>query len=211
MTRLLEHDALRLLSERGIAVPDFVVAAEAQEAAQATATFGGESVLKALIPVNGRASAGGVRIARSVEDAWKIAEAMLGEKVLGYRVDRLLVSRLVEAEWELAVLFAPDPETQRPTLFASALGGIDVADVARRDPAALVRRQLEHADGSSAGAARAVAEDLGLGAEESDVLVPALEAMYRAFTELGAQLLEINPLMIASDRSIVVPTATLVV
>ena len=211
MTRLLEHDALRILSDHGLAVPEFVVASSGDEAALATADFGGESVLKALIPASGRAAAGAVRIARSPEDARTIAGGLLGEKILGFRVEQILVSRLVDAEWEISVLFAPDPVTGAPTLFASALGGIDVAELLQRDPSSLVRRPLGGDGGIPADTVRDVAKDLGLGAVEAEALVPALSAMYRAFTEADATLLEVNPLIIATDRTIVAPTATLFV
>src|SRR5579875_162858 len=197
MTQLLEHEALKILGEHGLEIPEFTVVTDPQDAANATAAYGGQSVLKALIPVGGRAAAGAVRIARSAEEAWTIAEGMLGEKVLGHRVDRVLVSRLIEAEWEISILFAPDPETAQPTLFASALGGIEVGELVRRDPGALVRRALERETGMPANAVRELAKDLGLGAEEGEALVPALQAMYRAFTVLDAKLLEVNPLMIA--------------
>lgn len=211
MTRLLEDHALRILADHGLAVPEFIVAATDDEAALATAQFGGESVLKALIPASGRAAAGAVRIARSPEDARSIASGLLGEKILGFRVDRVLVSRLVDAEWEISVVFAPDPATGTPTLFASALGGIDVTELLQRDPGSLVRRPLHGEGGISVDTARDVARDLGLGAAEAEALAPALAAMYRAFTEADATLLEVNPLIIATDRSIVAPTATLFV
>lgn len=210
MAQLLEHEALQILGDNGVDVPEFLVATSAAEAAKATAAFGGESVLKALIPTKGRAAAGAVRIARSAEEAWTIAEGLLGEKVLGFRVDRILVSRLVEAEWEISVLFAPDPETDKPMLFASALGGIDIAEVVQRDPGALIRRSLESDAGVSPTAVREVAQELGLGSDEAEALIPALQSMYRVFTRLDARMLEINPLMIGADRAIVAPTATLV-
>ena len=211
MTRLLEHDALRILADHGLAVPEFVVATRGDEAALATADFGGQSVLKALIPASGRGAAGAVRIARSPEEARTITDGLLGEKVLGFRVERVLVSRVVDAEWEISVVFAPDPATGTLTLFASALGGIDVTELLQRDPASLVRRPLSGDGGISADMVRGVAKDLGLGAVEAEALVPALSAMYRAFTDADATLLEVNPLIIATDRTIVAPTATLFV
>jgi succinyl-CoA synthetase beta subunit len=211
MTRLLEHDALRILADHGLAVPEFVVVSSGDEAALATADFGGESILKALIPASGRAAAGAVRAARSPEEARSIATGLLGEKILGFRVDRVLVSRVVDAEWEISVVFAPDPATGTPTVFASALGGIDVTELLQRDPAALVRRPLGGDGGIPADTVREIARDLGLGDAEADALVPALAAMYRAFTEADATLLEVNPLIIATDRTIVAPTATLFV
>jgi succinyl-CoA synthetase beta subunit len=211
MTRLLEHDALRILADHGLAVPEFVVVSSGEEAALATADFGGASILKALIPASGRAAAGAVRAARSPEEARSIAAALLGEKILGFRVDRVLVSRVIDAEWEISVVFAPDPATGAPTVFASALGGIDVTELLQRDPSALVRRPLGGHGAISADTVREIARDLGLGDAEADALVPALAAMYRAFTEADATLLEVNPLIIAADRTIVAPTATLFV
>lgn len=211
MARLLEHDALRLLSEHGVPVPDFAVVSSAEEAAAATTRFGGTAVIKALIPTGGRGRAGAVRVARSPEEARTIAADLLGKDVLRFRVDRVMVVRLIEAEWEVFVAFEADEVDGMPSIVASALGGIDLSDVRERDPGALIRRKLERAIGMPEYLAREIAEDLGFGATESNALVPVLRAMYDVFVSTDATLLEINPLMVTAERSIVVPTAVLVV
>jgi len=209
MARLLEHDALRILSDYGVSVPDFAVVSSPAEAAALTERFGGKSVLKALIPTSGRGGAGAVRIARSATEAETIAASLLGEEILDFHVDRLLVSRVVDAEWEIFVSFQPGTDGM-PMLTASALGGIDVAEVRVRDPDALVQRPLEGEAGLSDSLAREVGEDLGLGELETDALVPALQGMYRAFVGLDAALLEVNPLMVTVEPSVIAATAVLV-
>lgn len=210
MARLLEHDALRILSEHGVPVPDFAVVGSAEEAAAAAARFGGTVVIKALIPTGGRGRAGAVRVARSAAEARTIATDLLGREVLRFRVDRVMVVRLIEAEWEVFVAFEADEVDGMPSLVASPLGGIDLSQVRERDPRALIRRKLETAVGMPEYLAREIAEDLGFGATESAALVPVLCAMYDVFVSSDATLLEINPLMVTADRAIVVPTAVLV-
>jgi succinyl-CoA synthetase beta subunit len=211
MARLLEHDALRILSEHGISVPDFAVVGSAEEAASAASRFGGTVVIKALIATAGRGRAGAVRVARSSGEARSIAADLLGKDVRGFRVDRVMVARLVEAEWEVFVSFEASEEDGMPTLVASALGGIDLADVRERDPRALTHRRLERSIGMPEYLAREVAEDLGFGATESGAFVPVLRALYDVFVGSDATLLEINPLMVTPERTIVAPTAVLVV
>jgi len=211
MARLLEHDALRILSEHGVTVPDFAVVGSAEEAAAATTRFGGVSVIKALVPSGGRGRAGAVRVARSANEARTIAADLLGREVLGFQVDRVMVIRLIEAEWEVFVAFEADEVDGMPSLVASALGGIDLSEVRERDPSTLIRRKLERATGMPDYLAREVAEDLGFGATESSAFVPVLRAMYDTFVSCEGTLLEINPLMVTADRSIVVPTAVLVI
>ncbi|HEY1727618.1 MAG TPA: ATP-grasp domain-containing protein [Candidatus Baltobacteraceae bacterium] len=211
MARLLEHDALRILSEHGVTVPDFAVVLSPEEAAAATTRFGGTAVIKALIPTGGRGRAGAVRVARSVSEAQTIAADLLGKDVLRFRVDRLMVVRLIEAEWEVFVAFEADESDGMPSLVASPLGGIDLSEVRERDPGALIRRKLERAVGMPEYLAREIAEDLGFGATESNAFVPVLRAMYDVFVSYDATLLEINPLMVTAERSIIVPTAVLVV
>ena len=207
MARLLEHDALRILADYGVNVPDFAVATTPAEAALATERFGGKSVVKALIPRSGRGAAGAVRIARSPREAEAIAAGMLGEEILQSLVERVLVCRLVEAEWEIFVSFEP-ADGGKTLLTASALGGIDREVVREQDPDALIRRPLD-ASGMSDYLAREVAGDLGLGVHESAALVPALQGMYRAFVGSDASLLEVNPLIVTVGPSAVAATAVM--
>ena len=209
MARLLEHDALRILSDYGVNVPDFVVVSTPAEAALATERFGGKSVVKALIPRSGRGAAGAVRIARSPQEAETIAAGMLGEEILQTLVDRVLISRIVEAEWEIFVSFEPG-DGGRTLLIASPLGGIDRDVVRERDPEGLIRKPLDES-GMSDYLAREVAGDLGLGVHETAALVPALQGMYRAYVGSDASLLEVNPLIVTVGPSAVAATAVLLV
>ena len=210
MARLLEHDALQILADYGVKVPDFVVVTNPADAALATERFGGRSVVKALIPRSGRGAAGAVRIARSPRDAETIAASMLGERILESLVERVLVCRLVEAEWEIFVAFESSGGG-KTMLTASALGGIDAGLVRDRDPDVFVRRPLEEGVGMSEYLAREVAGDLGLGVHESAALVPALQGMYRAFVGSDASLLEVNPLIVTVGPSAIAATAVLLV
>lgn len=209
MARLLENDALRILSDYGVKVPDFVVVATPQEAAEATERFGGKSVVKALIPRSGRGAAGAVRIARTPRDAETIAAGMLGERILEALVERVLICRVVEAEWEIFVSF--ESAEGKTMLTASALGGIDAGFVRERDPHAFIRRPLDDGGGMSDYLAREVAGDLGLGVHESAAFVPALQGMYRAFVGADASLLEVNPLIVTIGPSAIAATAVLLV
>ena len=114
MARLLEHHALDFLAKGGIEVPGFAVAESADETEKAARAFGGRAVIKALIPAGGRGKAGAIKLAETPEEAAGYAADLLGQTVLNFPVERVLVSERVEIEREIFASITFDSMTRRP-------------------------------------------------------------------------------------------------
>ncbi|HZD41525.1 MAG TPA: ATP-grasp domain-containing protein, partial [Terriglobales bacterium] len=103
MARLLEHHALEILERTGIRVPDFRVVSSPEQAQEAAQVVGGRAILKALVPVGGRAKAGAIRIAPTPEKAAEYAREFLGRTILNFTIDEILVGEVVEITKEFFV------------------------------------------------------------------------------------------------------------
>ena len=148
---LEEHAAKPLLAGAGIAVPAGELVIDAAGAAAAAARLG-PCVVKAQVAAGGRGKAGGIRPAATPEAARAAAEAILGMTIGGYPVERLLVERRIEIARELYAAVLTDAASQGPLILAAAEGGIEVEDLAARDPQALLRIPVDIRHGISADA-----------------------------------------------------------
>jgi succinyl-CoA synthetase beta subunit len=211
MARVLEHDALRLLSAEGLKATAFDVVSDPEAAIASTQRFDGSSIVKALIPCGGRGKAGGIRIARSPDEAASAARALLGTELLHFPVERVFVGELIEIARELFVSITFDSASRRPLLLCSLLGGVDVGELLEREPDALIQRTLDPSLGLPDFLAREVAEELGLSGNEASAMVAALGAMYRAFVRYEAITVEINPLCFTPAGELLAPTALMVI
>lgn len=209
MTRLLEDDSLRLLRKAGILVPDFETVTTVDAAFDATQRLGGCAVLKALIPAGGRGKAGAVRLLESPDEAGVFAASLLGQEILHYPVTELLVSAPVDIAREIFVSFTFDSETNKPFLLFSAEGGVDIETILDKHPASLIRQPLSLLTGFSKFDAAAVTETSGLSETAAKNLATALLSLWQVFTEHEAELLEVNPLVLAPDGLVMAPTAVL--
>ena len=211
MARLLEHHALDFLAKGGIEVPGFAVAESADETEKAARAFGGRAVIKALIPAGGRGKAGAIKLAETPEEAGGYAADLLGQTVLNFPVERVLVSERVEIEREIFASIAFDSMTRRPMVLFSALGGIEIEAILDQDPDKLVQFPVEIGLGLQPFQAKEIAERAGL---TGDVLLGAaraLIALYRVFCQLDAETVEVNPLAVTPESRIVAPTGVIVV
>lgn len=209
MTRLLEDDALRLLRKAGISVPDFETVKTVDAAVDATQWLGGRAVLKALIPAGGRGKAGAVRLVESPDEAGAFAASLLGQEILHYPVTELLVSAPVDIAREVFVSFAFDSETKRPVLLFSANGGVDIETILDKHPASLIRQPLSLLTGFSKTDARALTESAGLSKTAAKNVAKVLAVLWQLFIEREAELLEVNPLVLAPNSLVTAPTAVL--
>ena len=197
-----EHAAKPLLQAAGIAVPRGRLARSAGEARAAAAEIGGPVVVKAQVPTGKRGKAGGIRTAESARQAGETAEAILGMDIAGHRVESVLVEERVAiaAEYYAAVL--NDAASKRPLVMFSSEGGMDVEEVAASMPDRLRRAPVDIVRGFDPESARAMLDGLGLGADEA----PAAEflvALYRAYRDNDAELLEVNPLARLEDGRLI--------
>ena len=197
-----EHAAKPLLAAAGIAIPRGRLARSAGEARAAAAVLGGPVVVKAQVPTGKRGKAGGIGTADTAEETARAVDAILGMEIAGHRVEAVLVEERasIAAEYYAAVL--NDAASKGPLVMFSSEGGMDVEEVAASMPERLRRAPVDIARGFHADSARAMLDGLGLGAYEAPV-ADTLVALYRAYRDNDAELLEVNPLARLEDGRLV--------
>ncbi len=206
MGRLAEHHGKELLARNDIRVPRGEVVRSARDAVEATRSLGSSVVIKALVPHNRRAKAGGVRFARNLGEVEAAAEALLGTAILGSDVDALLVEERLEPERELFLSFGIDRDRGLPVAMASLSGGVDIEETLERDPAAIRSVTLDPWERDLGFQLRGLWSAVGL---EGTILLEVTELSRRAarlFFSVDADVLELNPVaLVAADDGSVEP------
>ncbi len=197
-----EHAAKPLLRAAGIAIPRGRLARSAAEAEAVAAELAAPVVVKAQVPQGKRGKAGGIRVADDPAAARGAAGAILGMEIAGHRVASVLVEERapVAAEYYAAIL--GDAASQAPLVIFSSEGGMDVEEIAASMPERLRRASVDILHGLDLETARAMLEGLGLDADEGPV-AETLMALYRAYRDNDAELLEVNPLARLDDGRLV--------
>jgi succinyl-CoA synthetase beta subunit len=206
-----EYQAKALLNEYGVGVLPGQVAYTADEAEAAARALGGPTwVVKAQIHAGGRGKGGGVKLARSVEEVRQLADRMLGMTLVthqtgpeGRQVRRVYVEDGCEIARELYLGAVIDRAEGRLTLMASTEGGVEIEEVAARAPEKIRKVAIDPAIGFQPFHGRQIAFGLGLGGKQVSKAVAFMRGVCRAFTELDASLIEINPLVVTEGGDLV--------
>ncbi|MEM1967074.1 MAG: ADP-forming succinate--CoA ligase subunit beta [Nitrososphaerota archaeon] len=209
--KLLEHEGLRLLSEAGIPVPSFIVVKSPEEAERAASRIGLPVVLKAQVLVGGRGKAGGVKVVESLEAARRVASELLGSRIRGEIVEELLVAEVVEHVEELYLSIIVDRASNSHLVLASRMGGIDVEELSKNHPEALVRVSIDPLTGLRDWHTRIILKRLGLSSPAGDRLRGIIKSLYNVYTHYNCDLAEINPLSLKSDGELVALDAKVIV
>ena len=203
-----EYQAKELLAKYGVPVPAGGVAYTADEAVSVARRLGGKVwVVKAQIHPGGRGKAGGVKLVRSEDEIAAAAKALIGNKLVthqtgpeGRQVKRVYVEAGCDIARELYLALSIDRATGRITLIASGEGGVEIEELAARAPDKILRAAIDPAAGMTPFYARELAFGLGLTGGQVRALGEFASALYRAFTELDASLVEINPLVVTGNE-----------
>jgi succinyl-CoA synthetase beta subunit len=201
--KLHEYQARELLSRYGVPVTGGGVAETPEEARAVAEKIGGKVVVKAQVFVGGRGKAGGVKLADTPEQAHEAASQILGMNIKGLTVEKVLVAEAVSYQKELYVSAVLDRGTQRIMMIASSEGGVEIEEVARTNPTAIVKVAAHPMLGLQDFQAREIASELGL-TEGSQLrqMARIVSSLYRAYVESDASLVEINPLVICDDGTL---------
>src|SRR5579864_8786228 len=202
--KIHEYQAKAILKKYGVAVPRGEMAETREEAeAVAKSLFDAGAtgvVVKAQIHAGGRGKGGGVKIAKSVQEAGDLAARMLGMTLITHQtgpegrvVRRLLIEETLPIEKELYIGILVDRGEGKPVFMASAAGGMDIEQVAAERPEAILKEYVNPGMGLEAFQARKIAFQLGLKAAQINPAVQFLTGLYRAFLDTDASLVEINP------------------
>ncbi len=205
-----EHQAKGLLAQYGVPVPRGKAAFSVDEAVAAAEELGGDLwVVKAQIHAGGRGKAGGVKLARSIDEVRAHSEDILGKVLVthqtgpeGKEVKRLYVEEGCDIARELYLGAVVDRETSAITFMLSTEGGTEIEEVAEENPDAIAKIHVNPAVGVQPFQVRDAAAKLGLDARVARGLGRFVNALYSAFTDLDASLAEINPLVIQGDGSL---------
>ena len=209
--KIHEYQGKAVLAQHGVAVPKGRVAYTSDEAVEAAKGLGFPVVIKAQIHAGGRGKGGGVKVARNVDECEGLAKAMLGMKLKthqtgpeGRLVRRLLIEQGMDLagakEMYLAILV--DRASGRPVFMASSQGGMDIEEVAAKNPRAILRETVDPGVGFQPYQARKLAFGLGLSGSLVGKAVPFMMSLYRAFESVDASLLEINPFLVTRTEEL---------
>ena len=209
--KIHEYQAKAILARYGVTTPRGEVAFSKEEAfAAAERLRVPVVVVKAQIHAGGRGKGGGVKLARSAAEAADIAASLLGKALVtqqtgpaGRIVRRLLIEEGLDIKCELYLGLLVDRAVGLPVFMASAAGGMEIEEVAKQNPGAILREPIQPAAGLLPYQARKIAFALGLTAEEMKYAVAFLQALYRAFLDTDASLIEINPCVLTGDGRLV--------
>jgi succinyl-CoA synthetase beta subunit len=209
--KIHEYQAKAILSRYGVTTPRGDVAFTKEEAREAAQRLRSQIVVvKAQIHAGGRGKGGGVKLARSADEAAEIASEILGMTLVtaqtgpqGRLVKRLLIEEGLDIKRELYLGLLVDRESGRPVFMASAAGGMEIEQVAKENPVAILREQIHPAVGLQPYQARKISFGLGLTGEQAAAATPFLQALYRAFIDTDASLLEINPCVLTGEGKLV--------
>jgi succinyl-CoA synthetase beta subunit len=199
-----EYQAKSLMAKFGVAVPRGAVAYTPNEAEEAAKSLGGSIwAIKAQIHAGGRGKAGGIKLARSLTEVREAAQALLGHTLVthqtgpqGKEVKRVYVEAGCDIARELYLGILIDRSSSRVVVMASTEGGTEIETVAAKTPEKIIRVTIDPASGLMPHHARQIAYGLGLEGDQVSPATKFIAAMYRAFIDLDASIVEINPLVV---------------
>lgn len=205
-----EYQAKDVLSKFGVAIPQGALAYSPEQATYRAREMGGDRwIVKAQVHAGGRGKAGGVKLCQSDVEIQEATEAMFGRKLVthqtgpdGKGIYRVYVEAAVPIDREIYLGLVLDRSSQRVMIVASAEGGMEIEDISANQPDSIVRATVEPAVGLQEFQCREIAFKLGLDPALVQQMVRTLQGCYRAFTELDATMVEINPLVVTGDNRI---------
>jgi succinyl-CoA synthetase beta subunit len=209
--KIHEYQAKAILAKFGVPVPRGEVVLKKEDARAAALRIGTPVVaVKAQIHAGGRGKGGGVKLAKSPDEAASLANSILGMTLVtpqtgpeGRVVRRLLIEQGLDIKREIYLSILVDRAVGAPVFMASSAGGMEIEEVAKEHPEAILRQIISPETGFQPYHARKLAYGLGFSPELANVALPFLQSLYRAFIETDASLLEINPCVITGDGRLV--------
>ena len=209
--KIHEYQGKELLRKFGVPVPQGFVARSPEEAYEAAKKLGTDIVVvKAQIHAGGRGKGGGVKLAKSAEEAREIAQKMLGMKLVthqtgpeGREVRVLLIEEGLPIDKEFYLGIVLDRASSRPVFMASQAGGMDIEEVAAKTPEKILKETVDPAVGFRPFQARKLAFGLGIPPALLNQAVKFMQSLYSASEQMDASLMEINPFLLTKDNRLI--------
>ncbi len=207
--KIHEYQAKEILRRYGVATPRGQVTSDPEEAGRIAEGFGGRAVVKAQIHAGGRGKGGGVKLAKTADEARDLAGQILGLQLVtpqtgpeGQKVRMVLVEEALDIASELYLSVTLDRATGKPVIMASVSGGMDIEEVAAHDPNAIFRLHIDPHLGLLPFQGRAVARGLKLKGDTARKCGKLVASLIRAYLDTDASLVEINPLLITGGGDV---------
>lgn len=206
-----EYQAKQLFARYGIPIPQGEVASSPEQAKAIAQRLGKPVAVKAQVLVGGRGKAGGIKVAQTPDEAEQVATQILGMSIKGLRVEKVLVEEALNIACEYYLGIIVDRSRKRPVMMVSAMGGVDIEEVAEKHPDAITRCPIDPLLGLMDFQARQTAYAARLDLSVLRDFVAMARRLYRLFVECDATLAEINPLVITTDGKLIAADAKLLI
>jgi succinyl-CoA synthetase beta subunit len=200
---LLEYQGKQLFAKHGVPVPDGRPATTVPEAVEAAEELGYPVVIKAQVQIGGRGKAGGIKLANDRAEAEEHATAILGMDIRGFTVHELYVEKASEIDEEYYAAIVFDRSAKKPMAMLSSMGGMDVEEVAEKDPEAMRMLHVDPLLGIQDFHGRRLAFESGIAGDVIRPVGAMVAALYDVFVREDATLVEVNPLLITKSREAV--------
>jgi succinyl-CoA synthetase beta subunit len=206
---LLEYQGKQLFARHGVPVPDGRVADTVEAAVEAADEIGYPCVIKAQVQIGGRGKAGGIKVAENREQAEEHANAILDMEIRGPRgegpftVHQVWVERASEIDAEYYASIILDRSAKKLLAMLSTMGGMNVEEIAEKDPDALVRQHIEPNEDFSEAQASSLVAEAGVDEDAREKTVEMMVKLHDAFNESDATLIEVNPMVVTKDRNVI--------
>jgi succinyl-CoA synthetase beta subunit len=198
--KLHEYQSKQIFSNYDVPIPSGRVAANAAEAKQITEELGGRVVIKSQVLVGGRGKAGGIRLAKSPQEAEELATQILGMEIKGLPVRKVLVDEAASIETEIYLGITNDRAERKPVMMGSSAGGVEIEQVAKETPEKIVKVHIDPLLGLRDFQGRDLAAGIDLPREHWHTFGQITRGLWQAYLDNDATLAEINPLVITSQN-----------
>jgi succinyl-CoA synthetase beta subunit len=204
-----EYQAKEILRRYGVPTPRGIVVDNPEAARAAAKELGGRVVVKAQIHAGGRGKGGGVKLAKDPDEAVELAKKIIGMTLVTHQtgpegriVGKVLIEEALNIDKELYLGITLDRRIGMPVIMASKQGGMEIEEVAERDPSAIHREPIDGVLGTLPFQARAVANALGLTGDSYKKCVDFVQKLMRCYIEMDCSLAEINPLLVTKEGDV---------
>ncbi len=200
--KLHEYQSKRIFAKYGVPIPEGEVATSPTKVRAIAERLGDPVVIKSQVLVGGRGKAGGIKVAKDTAEAEKLAAQILGMNIKGLTVDKVLVDKAADIKEEIYLGIVIDRVLQKSVIIASAEGGVEIEEVAKTNPEAIIRLPVDPQMGLLDYQARDLAFDLGLRRAFITQFMQIVKGLYQAFINIDASLAEINPLVVTEQSQL---------
>ncbi len=200
--KLHEYQSKQIFAKYGIPIPKGRVAATADEAKQIAKELGSRVVIKAQVLVGGRGKAGGIRLAKTPDEAAELAAQILAMEIKGLPVRKVLVDEAAGIDSEIYLGITNDRAAKKPVIMASAAGGVEIEEVARVSPEKIIKVHVNPLLGLRDYQARDIAVGIDLPRELWRDFIGILHGLWKAYNDTDATLAEINPLVMTAEKKL---------